>query len=171
IVKSLTRRGARVVQVPAKSSVKEILSHHPDGILLSNGPGDPAKLLFAQETIQKLLEEYEKPMFGICLGHQLLALVAGAETFALPFGHRGGNVPVKDLFTERAIVTSQNHGYAVKTSSIPAPWQPWFECLNDATNEGLRHPEKWVRSVQFHPEASPGPEDVQYLFDDFISAL
>ncbi len=139
--------------------------------MVGNGPGDPKDLgpLIAQ--LRDLMTDYEKPIFGVCLGHQILALAAGGDTYKLKYGHRGVNQPVQDLLTRRCYVTSQNHGYAVRDESLPEAWEPWFIDLNDGTNEGLRARVKPFYSVQFHPEASPGPEDTGALFDDFVRLM
>ncbi|MBI4039012.1 gamma-glutamyl-gamma-aminobutyrate hydrolase family protein, partial [Candidatus Daviesbacteria bacterium] len=141
-----------------------------DGILVSNGPGDPKQ---AKKTILNIKEVLGRsiPLFGICLGSQILALAAGGETYKLKFGHRGQNQPVKDLITNKALITSQNHGFAVDMKSLGKDWQEWFINLNDGTNEGIRHKSKPFLAVQFHPEANPGPFDAGYLFDEFINYL
>jgi carbamoyl-phosphate synthase small subunit len=139
-----------------------------DGILIGNGPGDPKDLMPLVDKIRTLLATYDRPIFGVCLGHQMLGLAAGGDTAKLPYGHRGVNQPVQDLLTRRCYITSQNHGYALLERSLPADWEPWFVNLNDGTNEGIRSRIKPFFSVQFHPEASPGPRDTAYLFDDFL---
>jgi carbamoyl-phosphate synthase small subunit len=139
-----------------------------DGILLGNGPGDPKDLRPLVEQIRALIASYRKPIFGVCLGNQILCLAAGGDTYKLPYGHRSVNQPVQDLLTRRCYVTSQNHGYAVKESALPADWEPWFVNLNDGSNEGIRSRLRPFFSVQFHPEASPGPQDTGFLFDDFL---
>jgi carbamoyl-phosphate synthase small subunit len=167
LVRSLQRRGARVRRVPWF----EDLAPHADwadGVLISNGPGDPGDLGALAEQVRKLLGSYSKPIFGVCLGNQILALAAGGKTFKLPYGHRGVNQPVHDLLTRRSFITSQNHGYAVDGSALPSDWEPWFVNVNDGTNEGIRSRTKPFFSVQFHPEARPGPEDTGFLFDDFL---
>jgi carbamoyl-phosphate synthase small subunit len=136
--------------------------------MLSNGPGDPKDLGPLIEQVRALLNSYTRPIFGICLGNQILALAAGGDTYKLPYGHRGVNQPVQDLLTRRCYVTSQNHGYAVRDSSLPADWEPWFININDGTNEGIRCRTRPFFSVQFHPEASPGPKDTGFLFDEFL---
>jgi carbamoyl-phosphate synthase small subunit len=141
-----------------------------DGLVLTNGPGDPRELSSLADRIRAALQ-LGVPTFGICLGHQLLALAAGAKTYKLKFGHRSHNQPVVESTTQRAFVTSQNHGYAVDTSSLPPDWEPWFTNLNDGTNEGIRHKFRPFRSVQFHPEASAGPQDTAYLFDEFLNMV
>ena len=143
----------------------------PDGIMLSNGPGDPKECISVIEEVRKLYYS-EIPIFAICLGHQLMALATGGTTYKLKYGHRGGNHPVKDLETGRVYITSQNHGYAVDASSLdPAVAIPAFVNVNDGTNEGLRYPGKNIFTVQFHPEACPGPLDSGYLFDRFLTMM
>jgi carbamoyl-phosphate synthase small subunit len=168
IVRSLLARGATVRRVPWHA---ELSSHAKDvdGIVIGNGPGDPSDLSELVGKIRGLLGQFEKPIFGICLGNQILALAAGGSTYKLPYGHRGVNQPVQDLLTRRCYVTSQNHGYAVDDKALPDGWEPWFANINDGTNEGIRSRTKPYFSVQFHPEAKPGPEDTGYLFDEFVS--
>jgi carbamoyl-phosphate synthase small subunit len=144
------------------------LAREADGIVIGNGPGDPKDLAPLIAQVRALLADYRKPIFGVCLGNQILALAAGADTYKLPYGHRGVNQPVQDLLTRRCYVTSQNHGYAVRDDTLPAGWEPWFVNINDGTNEGIRSREQPYFSVQFHPEASPGPRDSAYLFDEFL---
>jgi len=139
-----------------------------DGVVIGNGPGDPKDLGPLIEQVRALLGTCVKPIFGICLGNQILALAAGADTYKLPYGHRGVNQPVQDLLTRRCYVTSQNHGYAVREGSLPADWEPWFVNINDGTNEGIRSRSRPFFSVQFHPEAHPGPRDSAFLFEDFL---
>lgn len=167
IVRSLLARGTSVIRVPWHASLWKF-TDEADGIVIGNGPGDPKDLASLVEQLRALLASYKKPIFGICLGNQLLALAAGADTYKLPYGHRGVNQPVQDLLTRRCYVTSQNHGYAVKDESLPADWEPWFININDGTNEGIRSRHRPFFSVQFHPEASPGPKDTGFLFDDFL---
>ncbi len=167
LVRSLLSRGASVVRAPYHANLLE-LSKEADGILIGNGPGDPKDLKPLIEQIRSLLGTYKKPIFGVCLGNQILALAAGGDTYKLPYGHRSVNQPVQDLLTRRCFVTSQNHGYAVKESTLPPDWEPWFVNLNDGSNEGIRSRLKPFFSVQFHPEASPGPQDCGFLFDDFL---
>jgi carbamoyl-phosphate synthase small subunit len=169
IIRSLIKRGVRVTKVPWNfNPLKEKLDF--DGVLVSNGPGDPKQAKETIETVRQLLAE-SIPTFGICLGSQILSLAAGGETYKLKFGHRGQNQPVQDVITKKAVITSQNHGFAVDTKSLSKDWTEWFVNLNDGTNEGIRHKNKPFMAVQFHPEASPGPVEGGYLFDEFISYL
>jgi carbamoyl-phosphate synthase small subunit len=165
ILRSLTQVGCRVTVVPGTATAEEVLSHKPDGIFLSNGPGDPAALDYAVTTLRGLLGK--KPLFGICLGHQLLGLALGGETFKLKFGHRGANQPVLNQLTQRVEITTQNHGFAVRIESLPADVEPTHINLNDGTLEGMRHRRWPLFSVQYHPEASAGPHDSAYLFEEF----
>ncbi len=167
IVRSLLERGVSVIRAPWHARLAE-LALGADGIVIGNGPGDPKDLEPLVEQIRVLLQSYRKPIFGICLGNQILARAAGGDTFKLPYGHRGVNQPVQDLLTRRCFITSQNHGYAVREESLPDEWEPWFVNINDGTNEGIRSRLRPFFSVQFHPEASPGPQDAAYLFDDFL---
>jgi len=167
IVRSLVNRGVKVTRVPWDFDVTSL---DVDGVLFSNGPGDPEACSKTVETAKRVLER-GIPAFGICLGHQILALASGAKTFKLKFGHRGQNQPCRMEGTERCFITSQNHGYAVDKASLAAGWEPWFTNLNDGTCEGLRHKTLPVRSVQFHPEAMPGPVDTGFLFDEFVGRL
>jgi len=170
IARSLALRGCNVTVVPAQTTADEIRAMKPDGILLSNGPGDPEPITYAVRTIQNLIGEY--PIFGICLGHQLLGLAFGGRTFKLKFGHRGANHPVKNLLTGRVEITTQNHGFCVHMESIKDPEiQITHINLNDQTLEGMRHKSLPIFSVQYHPEASPGPHDSSYLFDEFIKMM
>jgi len=171
ILRCLASAGARVTVVPATATAEEILGHKPDGIFLANGPGDPAATgVYAVPTIQKLLAA-ELPLFGICLGHQLLALALGAKTKKMHLGHRGANHPVKDLTTGKVEITSQNHGFAVLPESLPAEVEVTHVSLFDGSNEGLALKGKPVFSVQYHPEASPGPQDSHYLFKRFADLI
>lgn len=171
IAKSLQHRGCAVTVYPAHTTAEEILVAEPDGIMLSNGPGDPKE---CGEIIAEIKKLYESgvPIFAICLGHQLMALANGADTYKMKYGHRGGNHPVKDLETGRVYISSQNHGYVVDVRSMdPAVAVPAFTNVNDGTNEGLKYVGKPVFTVQFHPEACPGPQDSSYLFDRFINEM
>lgn len=170
ILRELSKRGCDVVVVPYDVTAQEIRRLQPDGILLSNGPGDPKDVPQAIAMIRQIVGEY--PLFGICLGHQLFALASGADTEKMKFGHRGGNHPVKELATGRVYITSQNHGYAVKLDSIAATGlEVTHLALNDGTIEGLRDKKKQAFSVQYHPEAAPGPYDSGYLFDQFLDMI
>jgi carbamoyl-phosphate synthase small subunit len=165
IARHLFDMGCRVTIVPGTSTAKDVLSLNPDGVFLSNGPGDPEPLTYAIDTIRGVLGK--TPVFGICLGHQLLSLACGAKTFKLKFGHRGANQPVQNLDTNRVEITSQNHGFAVAEDSLPDVLQVTHLNLNDRTIEGVRHRELPAFSVQYHPEASAGPHDSSYLFGQF----
>ncbi|HUL29801.1 MAG TPA: glutamine-hydrolyzing carbamoyl-phosphate synthase small subunit [Thermodesulfobacteriota bacterium] len=170
ILRSLCDWNCDVTVLPASSSAESILSYHPDGILLSNGPGDPEGIPYAIQTIRQLIGK--KPIFGICLGHQLLGLALGGKTFKLKFGHRGANQPVKDLRTGKVMITSQNHGFCVDPDSLdPAEVELTQVNLNDQTLEGMRHKRFPIFSVQYHPEASPGPHDTQDLFAEFVKIM
>ncbi|TYP77929.1 carbamoyl phosphate synthase small subunit [Paenibacillus methanolicus] len=170
ILRELTKRGCDVVVVPHDTTADEIRRLNPDGIQLSNGPGDPKDVPYAVKMIQELLGEY--PIFGICLGHQLFALACGADTSKLKFGHRGGNHPVKELATNRCYITSQNHGYTVLDDTIAGTkLEVTHINNNDRTIEGLKHAEFPAFSVQYHPEAAPGPFDSSYLFDQFLDMI
>ena len=170
ILRSLEQRGCQVLVVPAQTSAREILALKPDGLLLSNGPGDPAANLGIIKTIQNLLGML--PIFGICLGHQIVGLALGGTTFKLKFGHRGANQPVKYLKNGQVEITSQNHGFSVDIQSMKDPDVELTHInLNDQTLEGLEHKKLPIFSVQYHPEASPGPHDASYLFDHFLSLM
>ena len=169
ILRQLTRHGCEVQVVSAHTSADDILAATPDGIFLSNGPGDPEPVDYAVETIRQLVGK--KPMFGICLGHQLLGLAFGGKSFKLKFGHRGANQPVKRLDTGQVEITSQNHGFCVDIDSLPKTVEVTHINLNDQTLEGIRHTEYPIFSVQYHPEASPGPHDASYLFEKFMDLM
>jgi carbamoyl-phosphate synthase small subunit len=169
IARHLSQRGNEVVVLPGTATAAQVLAENPDGIFLSNGPGDPEPLEYAINTIRDLLGK--KPIFGICLGHQLLALASGAKTFKLKFGHRGGNQPVLNVETGKVEITSQNHGFAVEEDSLPASLKITHRNLNDNTIAGVRHTQYNAFSVQYHPEASAGPHDSSYLFNEFQKEL
>jgi len=170
ILRHLANRDCHIIVLPAKVKPADILALEPDGLFLSNGPGDPAGVTYAIETVRALLTQL--PIFGICLGHQLLGLAMGGTTFKLKFGHRGGNQPVKDLRTGKVEITSQNHGFCVDINSLrDKDVELTHINLNDQTLEGMRHRKLPVYSVQYHPEASPGPHDATYLFDDFLALM
>jgi len=171
IARSLNQLGCEVTVYPALTPASEIMASNPDGIMLSNGPGDPKECTSIIEEIKKLYHS-EIPIFAICLGHQLMALATGADTHKMKYGHRGGNHPVKDLATGRVYISSQNHGYVVDTDNLdPAVAVPAFVNVNDETNEGLAYTGKNIFTVQFHPEACPGPLDSGYLFDRFMKMM
>ncbi len=171
IARSLAARGCDVTVYPARTAAQEILSDKPDGIMLSNGPGDPKVCTKVIENVKKLYES-DTPIFAICLGHQLMALATGADTFKMKYGHRGGNHPVKDLATGRVYISSQNHGYVVDMDKLDERVaKPAFINVNDGTCEGLAYTGKNIFTVQFHPEACPGPQDSGYLFDRFIQMM
>jgi carbamoyl-phosphate synthase small subunit len=171
ILRCLAGTGCKVTVVPATATADEILRHNPDGIFLSNGPGDPAATgIYAVPEIKKLIAT-GKPIFGICLGHQILSLAFGAKTYKLNLGHRGANQPVQDLETGKVEITSQNHGFAVDRSTLPANVKETHKSLFDGIVEGMRATDKPVFSVQYHPEASPGPQDSHYLFERFTAAM
>ncbi|QIM62489.1 carbamoyl phosphate synthase small subunit [Pasteurellaceae bacterium Orientalotternb1] len=170
ILRMLAERGCRLTVVPAKTSAEAVLALNPDGIFLSNGPGDPEPCDYAIQSIQKLLAT-QKPIFGICLGHQLLGLAAGGKTKKMAFGHHGANHPVQDLDSQKVLITSQNHGFEVDETSLPANVRVTHRSLFDGTVQGIELTDQVAFSFQGHPEASPGPNDVAYLFDRFIDAL
>ncbi|MDE7471076.1 MAG: glutamine-hydrolyzing carbamoyl-phosphate synthase small subunit [Paramuribaculum sp.] len=167
IIRCLTRRGVKVVRVPWDY---DFTGMDYDGVFISNGPGDPDKATATVDNIKKAIE-IGKPICGICMGNQLLSKAAGARTYKLKYGHRGHNQPVRQEGTDRCFVTSQNHGFAVDQSTLPEEWEPLFTNMNDGTNEGIRHKSKPFFSAQFHPEASSGPKDTEFLFDEFIKLL
>lgn len=170
ILRMLVARGCRLTVVPAQTSAREVLALNPDGILLANGPGDPAPCDYAIKAIQEILET-DTPVFGICLGHQLLALASGATTVKMPNGHHGANHPVQDLDSGVVMITSQNHGFAVDEASLPANVRATHKSLFDGTLQGIERTDKVAFSFQGHPEASPGPHDVAPLFDRFIDVM
>ena len=169
ILRRLSDLGCKITVVPSKTDPKKILDMNPDGIFLSNGPGDPEGVSYAVRNVADLVGK--KPIFGICLGHQILGLALGGSTYKLKFGHRGGNQPVKNLKTGKVEITSQNHNFAVDPDSLPGDVEVTHLNLNDQTVEGLRHRKQPVFSVQYHPESSPGPHDSSYLFDEFINLM
>jgi carbamoyl-phosphate synthase small subunit len=170
ILRQLRSAGCEVTVVPASTPAAAVLERKPDGVFLSNGPGDPEAVPYLIEAVRALIGRL--PVFGICLGHQILGLAAGGQTYKLPFGHHGANHPVKDLVTGKVEITSQNHGFAVDPASLAGRgWEPSHTNLNDGTCEGLRHVELPVFSVQYHPEASPGPHDANYLFHRFTALM
>ncbi len=171
ILRILVERGCNVTVVPAQTPASEVLALQPDGVFLSNGPGDPAPCEYAINAIREILDTTELPMFGICLGHQLLALACGAETEKMKFGHHGANHPVQDLESKAVMITSQNHGFAVAEASLPTTLRATHRSLFDQSLQGIHHTEKPAFSFQGHPEASPGPHDAAFLFDHFIDLM
>ena len=169
ILRNLAEAGCRVRVVPAATSAEDVLALNPDGIFLSNGPGDPDAVPYAKENVQKLIGK--KPIFGICLGHQIMGLALGGRTYKLKFGHHGGNQPVMDLTTRKVEITAQNHGFAVDADSLKGAAEVTHLNLNDNTVEGLAHRELPIFSVQYHPESSPGPHDASYLFKRFTDMM
>jgi len=170
IIRNLLRRGINVVRVPYDTSAEEIMSYHPDGIFISNGPGDPKRNVKTIEAVRVLADKL--PMMGICLGAQILALAMGADTYKLKFGHRAQNQPALDLNSQRCYITTQNHGYAINLDTLKqTSLEPWYVNPNDKTTEGIKHKTKPVFAVQWHPEASPGPYDTELLFDKFKKTL
>ncbi len=171
IIRALLAKGAEVVRVPYDLGPEEILGYGPSGLVLSNGPGDPKWCRKTIETTRALIDE-GLPIMGICLGSQILALAAGADTYKMNFGHRGQNQPCIDMRTGRCYITSQNHGYAIERATLKgSDYEPWFSNANDGTVEGIRHKHRPVFGVQFHPEATPGPSDTAFLFDEFMEAV
>ena len=171
IAASLERAGAEVIEIPYDSSFEDILAARPAGLVVSNGPGDPSELERVVDTLKRAVDYRRLPIFGICLGHQLLALALGAKTYKMKYGHRGGNQPVQWCDSGEVLITAHNHGYAVDASSLPAGVTQTLVNLNDGVNEGLRHETLPIESVQFHPEASPGPGDAYGLFARFLERL
>ena len=169
ILRLLRQKGFGVTVVPASTTAEQVLAQNPDGIFLSNGPGDPSALPYAHKTVHDLMDR--KPIFGICLGHQILGFAFGGSTFKLKFGHRGANQPVKDLKSGKVAITSQNHGFAVDPDSLPKNVEISHINLNDNTVEGMRHKELPIFSVQYHPEAAPGPHDASYFFSQFADLI
>jgi carbamoyl-phosphate synthase small subunit len=170
ILRCLIRRNVKVIQVPAATDFETIMGYSPSGVVISNGPGDPKQCLKTIETVRKIMAA-DLPVFGICLGNQILALAAGGNTYKLKFGHRSQNQPCIEEGTRRCYITSQNHGFAVDMKSLPGDWKPWFTNANDGTNEGIIHRSRPFMSIQFHPEASPGPVDTEFLFDRFLDGI
>ncbi len=171
ILRCLVQVGCRVTVVPGTASAEQILSHRPDGVFLSNGPGDPAALGYAVGAVSELVRKQPPPIFGICLGHQILGQALGGKTFKLKFGHRGANQPVLNQRNQKVEITTQNHGFAVKMDDLPRDLEPTHINLNDGTLEGIRHRRLPIFSVQYHPEASAGPHDSSYLFEEFAKMM
>ena len=171
ILRLLVDRGCRVTVVPAQTTAKEVLALKPDGVFLSNGPGDPEPCDYAVAAIREILDGTRVPVFGICLGHQLMALASGAKTLKMKFGHHGANHPVKDLETGRVVITSQNHGFAVDPDTLPGNLRPTHVSLFDGSLQGMARTDRPAFCFQGHPEASPGPHDIDYLFDRFAKSM
>jgi carbamoyl-phosphate synthase small subunit len=171
ILRLLVERGCHITVLPAQTPAREALSYKPDGVFLSNGPGDPEPCDYAIAAIREIVETTNIPVFGICLGHQLMALASGAKTIKMKFGHHGANHPVKDLDSGRVVITSQNHGFAVDASTLPANLRPTHVSLFDGSLQGLARTDRPAFCFQGHPEASPGPHDISYLFDKFVSMM
>ena len=170
ILRLMVDRGIELTVVPARTPVEEVLAMNPDGVFLSNGPGDPEPCTYAIEAARECLKR-RIPLFGICLGHQIMGLASGGKTLKMKFGHHGANHPVLDKQTGRVNITSQNHGYAVDAETLGADWEPLFVNMNDGSNEGIRHKVNPWFSAQFHPEACSGPVDTEFMFDDFVNLL
>jgi len=174
ILRLFADHDCRVTVVPAETTAEETMSLEPNGVFLSNGPGDPAAVTYAPDTVRALADS-GIPIFGICLGHQILGLTYGAHTVKMPYGHRGGNHPVKDIATGRVLITAQNHGFAVQGEEEGIPGAPELEVthvnLNDGTIEGLKHRSKPIFAVQYHPEAAPGPHDGRPMFETFLETV
>lgn len=168
-IRCFIKRGVELKVLPWNSPLPDAEPH--DGLFISNGPGDPATLSSTVEQLKSVIQSAKVPIFGICLGHQLLSLAAGAKTEKMKFGNRGHNIPCTDLTSGRCYITSQNHGYAVVADSLPHPWKEFFVNANDGSNEGIYHSELPYFSVQFHPESTPGPRDTEFLFDVFINVV
>jgi len=171
ILRLLAERGAHVTVVPAQTPAREVLRMRPDGVFLSNGPGDPEPCDYAIESIGEILDATRVPVFGICLGHQLMGLASGAKTMKMKFGHHGANHPVKDLETGQVVITSQNHGFAVDPTTLPATLKPTHVSLFDGSLQGLTRTDRPAFCFQGHPEASPGPHDIGYLFERFAALM
>jgi carbamoyl-phosphate synthase small subunit len=169
IIRELVNRGAMVTVVSDLTSRASLLAHKPDAVLYSSGPGDPAVLSDQIALIQSLFDVV--PVFGICLGHQLISLALGAKTYKMKFGHHGVNHPVRDELTRKVFVTSQNHGFAVDEASLPSDVAVWFRNANDNTVEGIYHKTRNIKCAQFHPEAAPGPHDSSWIFQSFLDAI
>ena len=169
ILRDLTALDTRVTVLPYDASTEQIMAENPDAIVVSPGPGDPQDLESTVATLRELVQK--KPVFGVCLGHQMLALALGGKTYKLPYGHRGGNQPVKDLVHNEVLVTAHNHGYAVDGATLPSDLEATMVNLNDGTNEGFRHRTLPIEAVQFHPEASPGPLDARALFARWLDRI
>ena len=169
ILRQLEKNKCKIKIFPSNITATEIINYNPDGIFLSNGPGDPSAVKYAIKTVKKLIGK--KPIFGICLGHQILALALGGKTYKLKFGHRGCNHPVINLVSKKTEITSQNHGFSIDANSLPDNIEITHSSLNDNTVEGMRCKEKQFFSVQFHPESSPGPHDSRYLFEEFLTMM
>jgi carbamoyl-phosphate synthase small subunit len=171
ILRMLVDRGCAVTVYPAQTPARAVLAAKPDGVFLSNGPGDPEPCSYAIDAIREILDDTSVPVFGICLGHQLMGLASGAKTIKMKFGHHGANHPVKDLDTGQVLITSQNHGFAVDPSTLPGNLRPTHVSLFDGSLQGLARTDRPAFCFQGHPEASPGPHDIRYLFDRFVALM